>query len=131
MRLPRTAEQAKALEDQPDRLLQSKIRIEAQPVLAMPDIADRHTDPEFPAPCLRPGSVQHAGADHAELELADAALHAEQEAIVRPARIVDAVEVDHPGLDKAAELEQVMPIAAVAREPGGIEAEHGADLAGA
>ena len=36
----------------------------------------------------------------AQLELADAALHAEQQAIVRPARVVDAVEVDDAGLDQ-------------------------------
>jgi hypothetical protein len=61
--------------------------------------------------------IEHAGADHAELELADAPLHAQQEAIVRAAGIVDAIEVDDPCLDEAAEFEQVVPIAAVACEP--------------
>ena len=46
-----------------------------------------------------------------------AALHAEQEAIVRPARIIDAVEVDDAGLHQSAQLEQMVPVAAVPREP--------------
>src|SRR4051812_29362064 len=81
--LPGAAEHAEAFEDQPDRLLQPKVRIEAQPVLAMPKVADRHADPEFAAPSLGTRGIEHAGADHAEFELADAPLHAQQEAIVR------------------------------------------------
>jgi hypothetical protein len=46
------------------------------------------------------------------------------------AGVVNPVHVDHPRLDQAAELEQVMPVAAVASEPGGIEAQHGPDLPG-
>ena len=97
----------------------------------MPDVADRHADAQLAAARLGAGGVEHAGAQHAELELADAALHAEQQPIVRPAGVVDAVQVDHPRLDQAAQLEQVMPVAAVAGEPGGVEAQHSADLAGA
>ena len=97
----------------------------------MPDVADRHADAQLAAPRLGAGGIEHAGAQHAELELADAALHAEQQPIVRPAGIVDAVEVDDARLDQAAQLEQVMPVAPVAGEPGGVEAQHGPDLAGA
>ena len=129
--LPRAAELAEPGEDQPDRLLDPQVGIEAETDLAMPDVADRHADAQLAAPRLGAGGVEHAGAQHAELELADAALHAEQQPIVRPAGVVDAVQVDHPRLDQAAELEQVMPVAAVAGEPGGVEAQHGADLAGA
>jgi hypothetical protein len=45
-------------------------------------------------------------------------------------KVVNPVQVDHPGLDQAAELEQVMPIAAVASEPGSVKAQDGSDLAG-
>ena len=44
----------------------------------MPDIADRHADPQFPAARLGAGGIEHAGTQHAELELAYATLHAEQ-----------------------------------------------------
>jgi hypothetical protein len=44
---------------------------------------------------------------------------------------VDATEVDDAGLDEAAQFEQMMPVPADAGETGGIEAKHGANLAGA
>ena len=129
MRLACAAELAEPLEHQSDRLLQANVRIEAEPDLAMPDIADRHADPQLAPAGLRPGGVEHARADHAELELADAALHAKQQTIVRAAGIIDAVEVDDPRLDQPAQLEQVMPVPAVAGQPRCVEAQHSANLA--
>ena len=108
-----------------------QIRIEAETDVPIPGVADRDRDPQLAAPRLRSCRLVHSGSDDAQLELADAALHAEQQAIVRAARIVDAVEIDDAGLDQPAQLEQMMPVAAIAREPRGIEAEHRADLAGA
>ena len=66
------AELAKAGEDQPDYLLYPAIGIEAEPDRAMPDIADRHADPQFAAARLGAGGIEHAGPQHAEFELADA-----------------------------------------------------------
>jgi hypothetical protein len=40
----------------------------------MPDVANRHADAQLTAPRLGAGGVEHAGTQHAELELADAAL---------------------------------------------------------
>src|SRR5690242_15844313 len=94
----------------------------------MPDIADRHADPQLAAARFGAGGIEHAGPQHAKLELADAAFHAEQQPIVRPAGIVDPIEVDHPRVDQPAQFEQVMPIAAVAREARGVKAEHATDL---
>lgn len=70
-------------------------------------------------------------AQDAQLELADAALHPEQQAIVGATRVVDTVEIDHARLDEPTEFEKVMPIAAVPGEPRGIEAQNRANLAGA
>jgi len=131
MRLARAAKLAEPRKHQPDRLLQPEVRVEAEAEVSMPDIADRHADPQLTPARLRSRGVVHARTDHAELELADAALHSKEQPIVRPAGVVDAVEVDHPSLDQPAELEQVMPVPAVARQPRGVEAEHRADLAGA
>jgi hypothetical protein len=64
-------------------------------------------------------------------QLTDAALHTEKQTIIWATRIVDAIEVDDAGIDETAELEQVMPVPAVAGETGGVEAKHGADLASA
>ena len=117
--------------DQADDLLDAQIGIKAETDLAMPGIADRHRDTQLTTPRLGASSIEHASAQYAKLELADAALHAQQQSVVWPAWIVDAVQVDHPRLDQSAEFEQMMPVAAVAGEPRGIEAQHGADLSGA
>lgn len=47
------------------------------------------------------------------------------------AHVVHAVMIDDAGFDKAAQFEQMMPVAPVAREPRRIEAQDGPHLAGA
>src|ERR1700733_2880509 len=131
MHLPGAAKFAKALEDPAGDLLDAAVRIEAETDLSMPDIADRHGNPEFASTGLGPGGVQHPRTQNAEFKLTDAALHAEKQTIIWATRIVDAIKVDDAGIDEAAEFEQMMPVPAVAGETGGIEAKHGADLASA
>jgi hypothetical protein len=41
----------------------------------MPDVADRHADAQLAAARLGAGGVEHAGTEHTEFKLADAALH--------------------------------------------------------
>ena len=120
--LARAAELAEAREDESDHLLETQIGIETKPDFTMPDVAERNRYPQLASAGLRPSGVQHSRPQHAQLELADAALHAQEQAIIRPTGIVDAVEIDDAGLDKPAQFEQVMPIAAVAGEPRRVEA---------
>src|SRR5262249_48877824 len=129
--LPRAAELEESGEDQPDHFLDAQVGIEAETDLTMPDVADRHADAQFAAARLRAGGVEHARTEHAEFELADGALHAEQETIIRSARIIDAVQVDDARVDQAAQLEEVMPVAAVTCQTGGVEAQHRPDFSGA
>ena len=129
-RLARAAQLAEALEDQPYRLLETQVGVEAEAMLTVPEVADRHADAELAALRLGARRIEHPRAQDPKFEFADAALHAEQEAVVRSTRVVHAVEVYHSGLDEAAEFQQVMPVATVAGETGRIEAEHRADLAG-
>src|SRR5687767_2518191 len=75
--------------------------------------------------------IVHACPNDAELKLTDAALHTQQQTIVRPARIVNAVRIDDFGANEPAELEQVMPVASVTRESRSVQAQHGSDFAGA
>lgn len=70
-------------------------------------------------------------AQDAELELADAALHAEKKSVIGPTGIIDAVEIDDPGLYEPAELEQVMPIPTVPGQARGVETEDGSHVASA
>jgi hypothetical protein len=75
--LPCAAQLAEPGEDQPDHLLNPQVGIEAEADLAMPDVADRYADAQFTAARFGAGGIEHAGPKYTELELADAALHAE------------------------------------------------------
>ena len=44
---------------------------------------------------------------------------------------VDSVEIDDAGFNKSAQLEEVMPVTAISREPRRIEAQDSSNLAGA
>ena len=129
--LSRTPESLEARENQTDHLLHTQVGIQPQTGLAVPAIADRDPDAQLATARLGAGRVEHASAQDTELEFADAALHAQKQAVVRPARIVDAIQINHPRLDQPAEFQQMMPVASVTREPGRIEADDGSDLAGA
>lgn len=100
--LSRAAKVAEAGEDQPDHLLQTHIRIEPQTYLTMPDIAERHRKAQFTPARLRPGGIKHPGPEHAQLELADAALHSQEQAIIGQTGIVRTVVIDDAGFDKSA-----------------------------
>ena len=125
MHLSGTAEFAEALEDPAGDLLDAAIRIETETNLPMPDKANRYRNPELTSARLGPRGVQHAGAQDTKLEFADAALHSQQQAVVWTAGVVDAIEVDNAGIDKAAQFEQMMPVSAVAGETGCVEAKNG------
>jgi hypothetical protein len=76
---------------------------------------------QFATPCLCPGGIEHPSFEHAQFELADAALHTKKQTIIGSTWIVDPVEINDAGFDQAAEFEQMMPIATLAREPRCIE----------
>jgi hypothetical protein len=65
-------------------------------------IADRRRDTELSA-----RNLMHSGLNDPQLKFADAALHAEQQAIIRLA----AIEIDGGASTNGAQLEQMMPIA--------------------
>ena len=97
--LARTTELTEAREDQADCFLYSYVRIQTEAHLGMPDVADRNADAQLSTSGFGAGGIEHAGADYTELELADASLHTEQQAVVGSTRIVDAVRVDYPRPD--------------------------------
>jgi len=129
--LPCATELTEPTENQPCGFLNPDIWIKTQPDLAMPDIADGDRDPELSAPRLGAGGVEHARPQDAELELTDAPLHAEQKPVVRATGVIHAVEIDNAGLNEAAKLEEMMPVASVPREAGGVKTQNRPDIAGA
>ena len=131
MHLSGATQFTEALKDRAGDFLHASIRIQAEANLPVPYIADRYGKPELASSGLGPCGVQHSRSQNAKFELADAALHAQQQAIIRTTGIIDTVEINDAGIDETAQLEQMMPVPAVAGETGGIEAKHSTDLAGA
>jgi hypothetical protein len=127
--LTRAAQLAEASEDQLDHFLEADVRIEAKARFAMPNVAERNRQAQLAPARLRSHGIEHPSPQDAELELADAALHAQEQAIVRATGIVHPVEINHPRFDQPAQFKQMMPVAAISSEPGCVEAQHGADLA--
>ena len=114
-------------EDERDRLRNAPIRILLDAVVADPHVADGDRHEQLAAARLLLQGFERALAQHRQLHLAHGALHAEQQAIVGMARIVDAVLVDDQRADETAELQQRVPVAAVAGEPRRLDRDHGAD----
>ena len=129
--LARAAKLAEAREDQADRFLQAQIGIKPKADLAVPEVANGHADTQLSPPGFGARGIEHASAQDPKFKLTDAALHAEQQSIVGPTRIVDAVHIDHPRLDQTTQFKQVVPIASIAGKPGGIKAQHRAHFSGA
>src|SRR3954453_5363523 len=103
------AELAKSLEDLTDGFLDAQIRIEAEAEIAMPDVSDRHADAQLAPPCLGPGGIQHPGAQNAELELADAALHAQEQTVCRLPGIDDGFALQHRGWQEISAVHRHAP----------------------
>ena len=64
------------------------------------------------------------GLDEMELGLDDLAFHAQHEAVVEVAGVVEAVFVADQGAGHAAQLEELVPVGGVAGQPGAFQAEH-------
>ena len=92
-------------------------------------VADGDGEQQLAAARLLLQGFERALAKQRQLHLAHRALHAEQQAIVGMARIVDAVLVGDQRADQTAELEQRVPVAAVAGQPRRLDRDHGADPA--
>ncbi len=83
----------------------------------MPGVTERNCQAQFAPARLRPGGIEHSRPEHAELELADAAFHAQEQAIIGLTGIIDAVVVNDTGFDEAAQLQKMVPVTAISREP--------------
>src|SRR3954463_2833040 len=73
------------------------------------------------------GRLLRALAEQRQFKLAHCPLHAEQQPIVGMARIVDSVLVDDDGADQSTELDESVPVAAVAGETRRLDRKHRTD----
>ena len=86
-------------------------------------------DDELAPPGLLVARRQRALPQQVELVLVEAALQPEQQPVVALPRRVDGLLVDQQRVDHAAHLDELLPVAAVAREARDLPRRHRADLA--
>src|SRR5271166_941227 len=115
--------------DNPDGIFHLLVRVLLDPVASSLHVAGGDAKEQRAAARFLPQSLLRALPKQRQLQLAHRSLHAEQQAIIGMASIVDSVLVDDDGPDQSAELDQRMPVAAVAGEPGDFDREYGANAA--
>src|SRR4051794_39430813 len=128
MNLPDALELGELAEHQADRLADPQVRIPLDPVVPGLDVADRDGEEQLAASGLLTQGLQGALTQDGKLHLAHRPLHAQQEPVVRQPRIVNAILVGQQASDQAAELQQRVPVPAVAGEARGLDREHDTDL---
>jgi len=94
---------------------------------AIPGVDVTHGQPEDQGTPARLGEQSLVGPlpDPAPLGLTHRPFQPEQEAIIQLAGVVDALAIDDERVGKAAEIEELVPVAIVAGEPRDIETDDG------
>ena len=82
-----------------------------------------------PRPGFLPNGFQGPLAEQVQLEFTHGAFEAQEQAVVDEAGIVDAIRIDDDGAHHAAQLDQVVPIAAVPRQARRFDTEDRTHLA--
>ena len=95
-----------------------------QAIVGAPPIANRDCRVKIAARRLQAQGFHRTLAQNRELQLAECALHAEQQAVVNQPRIIDPVLVDDQAVHKGAEFQKRMPVTAVTCQPGGFDRQH-------
>ena len=127
MHLPRALELGEFREDELNGLLNALVRILFDPVAPDFHIAGGNAEDQRAAPRLLPQRLLRALAEQRQLKFAHRPFHAKQQSIIGMARIVDSVLVDDDGADQSTELDQRVPVAAVAGEARSLDRKHCTD----
>lgn len=122
--LPDALELGELAEHQAERLADPQVRVYGDAIVAGLDVADRHGEEQFAAPRLLAQSLQGTLAQDGQFHLAHRALHAQKKPVVGQLRVVHAVLIGQQAPHQAAELQQRVPVPAVAGEPRRLDGQH-------
>ena len=111
-----------------DALLHLLVWIEHDLIVRGVDQTDGQPQPQLAASCLVEHPPHQARTDDVKLRLGHGPLEAEQLAVVEVRRIVDALLVQDEGGAQGADLQQPVPVAGVAGQPGDLQPHHDAHL---
>ena len=106
-------------------LRNAPIRILLDAVVANPHVTDGNRHEQLATARLLLQGLKRALAQYRQLHLAHGSLHAEQQPVIGMARIVDAVLVEDECADKTTELQQRVPVAAIASKSRRLDRDHG------
>jgi hypothetical protein len=93
-----------------------------------PDKAGGQSPAQFAARCLVADPAVEAGAQDVQLGLRHGAFHAEQQPVVEHGRMVDAVGIGDQRVGHPGQIQQPVPVAVVAGQPGAFQRQHDPDL---
>lgn len=105
------------------------VRILLDAIVKGPHVADRHPHEQLAALGLLLHRLLGALPEAGQLHLADRSLHAQQQPVVHLRGIIDALRIDQQCTHDAAELQQRVPVATVARQARCFDAQHRTDFA--
>jgi len=111
-----------------DRLLDAAIGIQLDATTRGPAQTDWQQDPQLASASFLTNRFQGPLAEQIQFEFTHGAFEAQEESVVNQGRIVDTIRIDNDGAHHAAQLDQVMPITTVPREPRGFETKDRPDL---
>ena len=106
------------LEDEGDPALDLDVGVLDDPVQGVSDQADGQGQGQFAAAGLVEEAGGESASDRMQFQFRDLALQPEEEAPVDRGRVVDPVAIGDEAIAEAADVEQRIPVRAVAREPG-------------
>lgn len=115
------------IEHQPDDRLDLLIGIERDQTIAPTHEPGRQRHRELSAPRLRDPARPHPLLDEMQLGFADGSLEPQQQPVVVLGRVIDPFRVAQQRTRERAQLKELMPFPAAARQPGHLHPEHDPD----
>src|SRR4051794_26346059 len=126
---PRALQFAELGEDKPEARLHLFVRVQDDRTGAVMDQSSREGQAQLATRRFLALALVEAHSDLMQLRLAQDAGQAQEPAVVVGARIVEPLAIGDEHPEQGAQLEQLMPVAVIAREPGGIQADDQAGIA--
>ncbi len=123
------AEPVEEVEDQPHRRAGLLVGFEDHLPRRPAPVADGQRQGQLAALGFGQPPARHPLPDQVQLTLGHGALEPQQQAVVVVAGVIDAVGVGEQGLRQRAQLDQLVPVAAGAGQPGHLDPQHQADPA--
>lgn len=124
-----SARASKCREQRSHGVLHLPVWVELHLAVCDVDEADGQSQLQLSAADLGHVSAMHSRAQHMQLGFTHRALQAQEQPVIEMHWVVDAILVQDQCVAQSADLEQSMPIAAVARQSRDFEAHHNASAA--